>query len=126
VLAFGFRRTYLIFISSAYTHSKTCPLSSLTKDKKVKKEERDSSNLLLILFYKQITEHNLPLIRYFVGCHTARDILLPLNTCSLVFLRRKNQQVADTLGVAPFVIVPGDKLDEILVERNTRLCVEDG
>ena len=36
------------------------------------------------------------------------------------------QEVQDTAGVAPLVVVPADKLDEVLVERDTSLGVEDG
>jgi hypothetical protein len=46
-----------------------------------------------------------------------------LNT---ILLSDVDQEVADTPRVAPFVIVPGNELDEFLVQRDTRLCVEDG
>jgi hypothetical protein len=36
------------------------------------------------------------------------------------------EKIEDTTGVAPFIIVPGDKLVEVLVERNTGLGIEDG
>lgn len=45
---------------------------------------------------------------------------------STILLSDKYQEVADTPRVAPLVIVPGDELDELLVQLNTRLCVEDG
>lgn len=36
------------------------------------------------------------------------------------------EEVEDTAGVAPLVVVPRDKLDEVLVERDTGLAVDDG
>ena len=36
------------------------------------------------------------------------------------------QEVEDTAGVAPLVVVPADKLDEVGVERDTGLGIEDG
>lgn len=35
-------------------------------------------------------------------------------------------EVNDTAGVAPLVVIPGDELDEVGVERDTGLSVEDG
>lgn len=35
-------------------------------------------------------------------------------------------EVKDTAGVAPLVVVPGDQLDEVLVQGDTGLGVEDG
>lgn len=35
-------------------------------------------------------------------------------------------QVQNTAGVTPLVIVPGDQLDEVVVEGDTSLGVEDG
>ena len=42
-----------------------------------------------------------------------------------VDLRGVREEVADTAGVAPLVVVPGDELDEVLVERDAGLRVED-
>ncbi len=36
------------------------------------------------------------------------------------------QKIEDTAGVAPLVVVPGDELDEVVVEGNTGLGIEDG
>ena len=36
------------------------------------------------------------------------------------------QEVQDTAGVAPLVVVPADKLDEVRVERDAGLGIEDG
>jgi hypothetical protein len=36
------------------------------------------------------------------------------------------QEVQDTAGVAPLVVVPADELDKVLVERDAGLGVEDG
>jgi hypothetical protein len=36
------------------------------------------------------------------------------------------QEIEDTAGVTPLVVVPGDQLDEVLVEGDTSLGVEDG
>ena len=35
-------------------------------------------------------------------------------------------EVEDTAGVAPLVVVPADQLDEVLVEGDTSLGIEDG
>ena len=35
-------------------------------------------------------------------------------------------EVKDTAGVAPLVVVPGDELDEVVVEGDTGLGVDDG
>lgn len=35
-------------------------------------------------------------------------------------------KVEDTAGVAPLVVVPGDDLDEVLVEGDTGVGIEDG
>jgi hypothetical protein len=35
------------------------------------------------------------------------------------------EQVQDTAGVTPLVVIPGDKLDEVIVERDTGLGIED-
>jgi hypothetical protein len=43
----------------------------------------------------------------------------------LVLLGSEDEQVTDTAGVSPLVIVPRDKLDEVVVERNSSLGVED-
>ena len=36
------------------------------------------------------------------------------------------QEVEDTAGVAPLVVVPADELDEVGVQGDTSLNVEDG
>jgi len=36
------------------------------------------------------------------------------------------EEVEDTTAVTPLVVVPGDKLDKVLVERDTGLGIEDG
>ena len=36
------------------------------------------------------------------------------------------EEIQDTARVAPLVVVPGDKLDEVVVESNTCLSIEDG
>lgn len=45
---------------------------------------------------------------------------------STVNLGDVGQEVEDTARVAPLVVVPADKLDEVGVEGDTSLCVEDG
>lgn len=35
-------------------------------------------------------------------------------------------EVKDTAGVTPLVVVPGDQLDEVLVQGDTSLGIEDG
>jgi hypothetical protein len=41
-------------------------------------------------------------------------------------LRNVGQKVENTARVTPLVIVPGDKLDEVVVERDTSIGIEDG
>jgi hypothetical protein len=36
------------------------------------------------------------------------------------------KEIQDTARVAPLVIVPGNKLDEVVIESNTCLSIEDG
>ena len=48
-----------------------------------------------------------------------------LEPSSLVLLSSVLEEVADTAGVAPLVVVPGDELDEVLVELDTRSGIED-
>jgi hypothetical protein len=36
------------------------------------------------------------------------------------------EKIQDTARVAPLVIIPGNKLDEVVVESNTCLSIEDG
>lgn len=35
-------------------------------------------------------------------------------------------EIQDTAGVAPLVVIPGDQLDEVVVQGDTGLGVEDG
>jgi len=43
-----------------------------------------------------------------------------------ILLGNVNQEVADTPRVTPLVVVPGDQLDEVLVQLDTGLGIEDG
>lgn len=43
-----------------------------------------------------------------------------------VDLGNVGQEVEDTAGVTPLVVVPGDELDEVVVEGDTGLGIEDG
>jgi len=45
---------------------------------------------------------------------------------ALVLAGNVDEQVDDPLGVTPFVVVPGDELDEVLVQGDTSLGIEDG
>jgi hypothetical protein len=36
------------------------------------------------------------------------------------------EKIKDTARITPLIVVPGDKLDEVLVERNTGLGIKDG
>jgi hypothetical protein len=40
--------------------------------------------------------------------------------------RKLTEKIENTARVAPLVVVPGDKLDEVIVKGNTGLDVEDG
>ena len=40
--------------------------------------------------------------------------------------RGLTDEVNNTAGVTPLVVVPGNELDEVGVEGNTRLSIEDG
>lgn len=39
---------------------------------------------------------------------------------------RLTKEIEDTSRVAPFVVIPGDKFDEVVVEGDTGLGIEDG
>ncbi|TFY55583.1 hypothetical protein EVG20_g9264 [Dentipellis fragilis] len=43
-----------------------------------------------------------------------------------ILLRGEDEEIAHALGVAPLVVVPGDELDEVGVERDAGGRVEDG
>lgn len=45
---------------------------------------------------------------------------------STVLLSGEDQEVADTLGVTPLVIVPRDELDEVAVECDAGVRIKDG
>lgn len=49
-----------------------------------------------------------------------------LHLLSSINLGNVGQEVEDTAGVAPLVVVPRDQLDEVLVEGDTGLGIEDG
>jgi hypothetical protein len=40
--------------------------------------------------------------------------------------RELTEKVENTAGVAPLIVVPGDELHEVVVQRDTGLGVEDG
>jgi hypothetical protein len=66
-----------------------------------------------------------------IGVQVAILLLLPhiqtrLDTSLLVLGSGVGDQVADTAGVAPLVVVPGDELDEGVAQLDTSLSVEDG
>ena len=44
----------------------------------------------------------------------------------VVDFRNINNEVADTARVTPFVVVPGDQLDKVVIESNSGLSIEDG
>ena len=44
---------------------------------------------------------------------------------SLLGLEHVADQVDDTVAVAPLVVVPRDKLDEVIVQGDTSLGIED-
>ena len=43
-----------------------------------------------------------------------------------ILLGNVDQEIADALRVTPLVVVPGDQLDEVLVQLDTGLGIEDG
>jgi hypothetical protein len=43
-----------------------------------------------------------------------------------VFGGHVGDQIDDALGVSPLVVVPGNKLDEVVVQGDTSLGIEDG
>lgn len=49
----------------------------------------------------------------------------PLMVYNLVLALHVFDQVDDTVGVTEFVVVPGDQLDELIVEGDTSLGIED-
>lgn len=48
------------------------------------------------------------------------------NLLGAVNLGDVDDEVQDTAGVSPLVVVPGDELDEVVVEGDTSLGIEDG
>lgn len=44
---------------------------------------------------------------------------------SCVFVVLLTKKIKDTSRVAPFIVIPGDELDEVVVESNTSLSIED-
>lgn len=48
------------------------------------------------------------------------------NLLGAVNLGGVDDEVQDTAGVSPLVVVPGDQLDEVVVKGDTGLGVEDG
>jgi hypothetical protein len=48
------------------------------------------------------------------------------NLVVAILLGDVDNEVQDTAGVSPLVVVPGDQLDEVVVERDTSLGIEDG
>lgn len=51
---------------------------------------------------------------------------MALNLLGGIDLGDVGQEVQDTAGVTPLVVVPRDQLDEVGVQRDTGLGVEDG
>jgi len=45
---------------------------------------------------------------------------------STIDLSHVAEEIEDTARVAPLVVIPGDQLDEVLVQADTGLGVEDG
>src|SRR6478752_6679312 len=56
----------------------------------------------------------------------ASSLLSALRLLGGIDLGNVGQEVEDTAGVTPLVVVPGDQLDEVVVERDTGLGIEDG
>ena len=54
-------------------------------------------------------------------------VLMCLNLLGLVTINLAHicQQIEDTAGVTPLVVVPADELAEIVVKRNASLGIED-
>ena len=55
-------------------------------------------------------------------CNGRREILLgtSINLCDVA------EEIQDTAGVTPLVVVPGNQLDEVCIQGDTGLGVEDG
>jgi hypothetical protein len=49
----------------------------------------------------------------------------PSSRNALLGLGHVADQVDDTVAVAPLVVIPGDKLDEVLVQSDSSLGIED-
>merc|ERR1711977_440034 len=54
------------------------------------------------------------------------QLVVVVDLVGTVDLGHVAQQVEDTAGVAPLVVVPGDELDEVVVKADTGLGVDDG
>jgi hypothetical protein len=61
------------------------------------------------------------LSRYYL-VYEERKLLLGFG----INLRNIGKKVKNTTGVTPLVVVPGNQLDKVVVERDTGLGVEDG
>lgn len=49
-----------------------------------------------------------------------------LEASGSILLGSEDEEVADTAGVAPLIVVPGDELDEVGAELDTGVGIEDG
>lgn len=54
------------------------------------------------------------------------QLVVAVDLVGTVDLGHVAEQVKHTAGVAPLVVVPGDELDEVVVEADAGLGVEDG
>jgi hypothetical protein len=61
------------------------------------------------------------LSRYYLT-YDERKLLLGFG----INLRNVGKKVKNTAGVTPLVVVPGNQLDKVVIERDTGLGVEDG
>ena len=61
------------------------------------------------------------LSRYYLT-YDERKLLLGFG----INLRNVGKKVKDTAGVTPLIVVPGNQLDKVVIERDTGLGVEDG
>lgn len=74
--------------------------------------------------YKKRTDRNL--IRFFFHLPFIHSKFHFLNTSSFIFLGNVADKIAYTTRVTPFVIVPSDELDEVLVQLDSSIGIKDG
>ena len=86
-----------------------CSAHSLPFNTSLPKKKQESESIIAY-----------PLTRYW-GRGGRRKLLLPsIDLCNVT------DEVQNTAGITPLVVVPGNQLDKVVVEGDTSLGIEDG